>query len=188
MDSAALRRGLGTTQCERPQEKLESYAIFGKPALAVADAVVESVIDGQPEQTPGKYPTNIPLDEADGNSVILDLGEHRYALYATCSPAASRCIAASALHSGRHSAWSATQVSRPCRTFTSSSPADHPRWHRMVFRTRSAFPDHRQRPWHRSLRQIRDRRQPPSRRAGLATQERQGRIPLDQYIISFKPY
>jgi hypothetical protein len=48
-----------------PQEKLESYAIFGKPALAVADAVVESVIDGKPEQTPGKYPINIPLDDAD---------------------------------------------------------------------------------------------------------------------------
>jgi Peptidase family M23 len=69
-----------------PQEKLESYAIFGKPALAVADAVVESVIEGQPEQTPGKYPTNIPLDDADGNSVILDLGEHRYALYAHLQP------------------------------------------------------------------------------------------------------
>jgi hypothetical protein len=69
-----------------PQEKLESYAIFGKPALAVADAVVESVIDGQPEQTPGKYPINIALEDADGNSVILDLGEHRYALYAHLQP------------------------------------------------------------------------------------------------------
>jgi Peptidase family M23 len=65
-----------------PQEKLESYTIFGKPVLAVADAVVVSVIDGLAEQTPGKYPTNIPLDEADGNSVMLDLGEQRYAMYA----------------------------------------------------------------------------------------------------------
>jgi hypothetical protein len=69
-----------------PQQKLESYAIFGQPALAVADSVVESVIDNQPEQTPGKYPTNIPLADADGNCVILDLGGHRYALYAHLQP------------------------------------------------------------------------------------------------------
>jgi hypothetical protein len=69
-----------------PQEKLESYTIFGKPVVAVADAVVASVTDGLPEQTPGKYPTNIPLDEADGNSVILDLGEQHYALYAHMQP------------------------------------------------------------------------------------------------------
>jgi hypothetical protein len=69
-----------------PQEKLESYTIFGKPVLAVADAVVVSVTDGLPEQTPGKYPTNIPLDEADGNAVILDLGEQRYAMYAHMQP------------------------------------------------------------------------------------------------------
>lgn len=69
-----------------PQQKLESYAIFGQPALAVADSVVASVVDGQPEQTPGKYPTNIPLADADGNCVILDLGEHRYTLYAHLQP------------------------------------------------------------------------------------------------------
>jgi Peptidase family M23 len=64
------------------REKLESYTIFGKPVIAVADAVVASVTDGLPEQTPGKYPVNISLDQADGNSVILDLGDRRYALYA----------------------------------------------------------------------------------------------------------
>ena len=69
-----------------PREKLESYAIFGQPALAVADAVVESVTDGYDEQTPGKFPTNISPAEADGNSVILNLGDHRYALYAHLQP------------------------------------------------------------------------------------------------------
>jgi hypothetical protein len=71
---------------KEPQEKLESYTIFGKPVLAVADAVVVSVTDGLPEQIPGKYPTNISLEEADGNSVILDLGEQRYAMYAHMQP------------------------------------------------------------------------------------------------------
>jgi len=69
-----------------PQEKLESYAIFGKPVLAVADAVVASVVDGRPEQTPGKYPANISLDEADGNCVILDIGGGRFAMYAHMQP------------------------------------------------------------------------------------------------------
>jgi hypothetical protein len=69
-----------------PREKLESYAIFGKPVLAVADAVVEAVADDAKEETPGKYPTNIALDAADGNSVILNLGGNRYALYAHMQP------------------------------------------------------------------------------------------------------
>jgi hypothetical protein len=68
------------------QEKLESYAIFGKPVLAVGDGVVMSVTEGLPEQTPGTFPTNIALDEADGNSVILDLGGEHYAIYAHMKP------------------------------------------------------------------------------------------------------
>lgn len=73
-----------------PQEKLESYTIFGQPVLAVADAVVASITDGEPEQTPGRFPSGITLDAADGNSVILDLGEHRYALYAHLQPGSIR--------------------------------------------------------------------------------------------------
>ncbi len=73
-----------------PQEKLESYAIFGKPVLAVADALVASVVDGRPEQTPGKYPVNISLEEADGNCVILDLSGGRYAMYAHLQPGSIR--------------------------------------------------------------------------------------------------
>jgi hypothetical protein len=69
-----------------PREKLESYTIFGKPVVAVADAVVASVTDGLPEQTPGKFPVDIALDEADGNSVILDLGEQHYAMYGHMQP------------------------------------------------------------------------------------------------------
>ena len=79
-----------------PREKLESYAIFGKEALAAADAMVVSTIDGQPEQTPGKFPTNISIEEADGNAVVLDLGGHRYALYAHLQPGSLR------VHKGDH--------------------------------------------------------------------------------------
>ncbi|MGC1384154.1 MAG: M23 family metallopeptidase [Candidatus Acidiferrales bacterium] len=65
-----------------PQNQDESYTIWGKEALAVTDATVASVTDKYPSQTPGQYPTNISFDEADGNSVVLDLGHRRYALYA----------------------------------------------------------------------------------------------------------
>jgi len=69
-----------------PRERLESYTIFGKPAFAVADATVVSVTKDQREQTPGQYPTDISLGAADGNSVILDLGQGHYALYAHMQP------------------------------------------------------------------------------------------------------
>ena len=65
-----------------PREKLESYTIFGKPVYSVADGVVAVVVTGQPEQVPGKYPTNISIEQADGNSVIVDIGQHHFALYA----------------------------------------------------------------------------------------------------------
>jgi murein DD-endopeptidase MepM/ murein hydrolase activator NlpD len=73
-----------------PRQDLKSYAIFGQPVLAVADAVVVSATDGLPEQTPGKFPSDISLDEADGNFVMLDLGNQRYALYAHLQPGSVR--------------------------------------------------------------------------------------------------
>jgi hypothetical protein len=79
-----------------PREKLESYTIFGRPVLAVSDGVVLSVVDGLPEQTPGKFPTNISLDEADGNNVILNLGGERYAMYAHMQPGSIK------VHKGDH--------------------------------------------------------------------------------------
>ena len=84
-----------------PRKKLESYAIFGQPALAVANALVVSVIDGQPEQTPGSYPSNITLDAADGNSIILDLGEKRYALYAHLQPGSIKVHRGEKVHLGQ---------------------------------------------------------------------------------------
>jgi Peptidase family M23 len=84
-----------------PRERLEGYAIFGQPVLAVANALVVSVTDGQPEQTPGSYPTNIPLDQADGNSVVLDLGNQRYALYAHMQPGSIKVHPGEHVHAGQ---------------------------------------------------------------------------------------
>jgi hypothetical protein len=65
-----------------PQSDSASYTIYGREVLAVADARVVSVTDGWPDQRPGKMPSSIAAEEADGNSIVLDLGGGRYALYA----------------------------------------------------------------------------------------------------------
>ncbi|MGH8702027.1 MAG: M23 family metallopeptidase [Burkholderiales bacterium] len=63
-----------------------SYIIYGKPAYAVADARVIKVVDGLPDTPIGSFPDDIPLEQADGNHVVLDLGDGRYALYAHFKP------------------------------------------------------------------------------------------------------
>jgi murein DD-endopeptidase MepM/ murein hydrolase activator NlpD len=69
---------------------VKSYTIYRKEVLAVADAKVASTIEGMPNETPGTMPENIAIEEADGNSVILDLGGGRYALYAHLDPGSVR--------------------------------------------------------------------------------------------------
>jgi hypothetical protein len=59
----------------------ESYPSFGQPVLAVADAVVVTAVDRFPDQIPND-PRDVTLESADGNHVILDLGDGRYAFYA----------------------------------------------------------------------------------------------------------
>ena len=64
------------------QSEPKNYTIYDKEVLAVKDATVVSVLDGLPDQAPGKMPEGIAIEEADGNSIVLDLGGGRYALYA----------------------------------------------------------------------------------------------------------
>lgn len=54
--------------------------------LAVSDGTVVHVVDGLPEQVPGSLPEGLSLAEADGNSVVLDIGNGLYALYAHLQP------------------------------------------------------------------------------------------------------
>jgi hypothetical protein len=67
-----------------------SYAIFGKDVLAVADGTVVGTRNDLTEQTPGTYPTNIPITEADGNFVVLDIGNGFYVNYAHMQPGSVR--------------------------------------------------------------------------------------------------
>lgn len=64
---------------------LGNYTIFGKDVLAVADGTVVAARNDLPEQVPGALPRNLPLDQADGNFVVLDIGG-AYVLYAHMQP------------------------------------------------------------------------------------------------------
>jgi Peptidase family M23 len=81
-EEGRVYRGAGTD--------VASYNIYGKDVLAVADAKVASVIDNLPNQVPGQMPVNISVEEADGNSIVLDLSGGRYALYAHLKPGSIR--------------------------------------------------------------------------------------------------
>jgi murein DD-endopeptidase MepM/ murein hydrolase activator NlpD len=72
------------------EKKVENYTIYGQEAIAAADATVVKVVDGLPQQKPGEFPQGISAEEADGNSVILDIGGGNYALYAHFQPGSIR--------------------------------------------------------------------------------------------------
>jgi len=67
-------------------QQLTNYVIYGKPVFAVADARVATVLNGLPDTPPGALPPNLPIEQAEGNRVILDLGDGRFALYAHLQP------------------------------------------------------------------------------------------------------
>lgn len=64
---------------------LASYPSYGQPVLAVADATVVAAVDQYPDQVPGQT-VGVTIENADGNHVILDLGDGRYAFYAHLEP------------------------------------------------------------------------------------------------------
>jgi hypothetical protein len=79
----------------------ESYPQFGAEAIAAADATVAHVQDGSPEGKPGSLPGAVTATTADGNSVVLDLGGGRYALYAHLQPGSIRVHQGDRVERGR---------------------------------------------------------------------------------------
>ncbi len=59
-----------------------AYTIYGKRVVAAAAGVVVHVIDGLPDQKPGELPASTAPVEADGNSIVVDIGGGLYTLYA----------------------------------------------------------------------------------------------------------
>src|SRR5262249_48313305 len=72
---------------------VRSYRIYGDAVLAVADATVVAARNDLRDQPPGRLPEGLPIDEADGNFVILDIGGGAYALYAHLAPRSVRVTA-----------------------------------------------------------------------------------------------
>lgn len=77
--------GMGRIYAGDPK-KVDSYNVYGEPIHAVASGKVVAALDGLPDQTPGALPDNLPPEHADGNHVVLDLGDGRYALFAHMRP------------------------------------------------------------------------------------------------------
>ncbi len=67
-----------------------SYRIFGDDVLAVADGTVVASRNDLPEQVPGEFPANLPIAEADGNNLVLDIGDGFFVNYAHMQPGSVR--------------------------------------------------------------------------------------------------
>jgi pimeloyl-ACP methyl ester carboxylesterase len=70
----------------------KNYYAYGADALAVADGVVVSVLDGIPSNVPGMDSRAVPitLENIGGNFVILDIGNGNHAFYAHLQPGSLR--------------------------------------------------------------------------------------------------
>jgi hypothetical protein len=83
-------------------KNVRSHHIYGDAVLSVADATVVAARNDLPDQVPGKLPDGLPIDEADGNFVILDIGGGAYALYAHLAPRSLRVSAGDRVARGDH--------------------------------------------------------------------------------------
>ncbi len=66
-----------------------SYPTYGQPVFAVANATVVAAVDRFPDQVAGQT-VGVTLESADGNHVVLDLGDGRFAFYAHLLPGSVR--------------------------------------------------------------------------------------------------
>jgi Peptidase family M23 len=65
---------------------LANWHYFGADVLAAASGRVIEVVDDLPDQVPGALPSDITIETASGNHVIMDIGNGRFALYAHMIP------------------------------------------------------------------------------------------------------
>ena len=65
---------------------LHSYKYFGSKVLSVAAGVVVRMQDGQPEQTPPKFPKDSTTSQLLGNYLVINIGHRHFAFYAHMQP------------------------------------------------------------------------------------------------------
>ena len=63
----------------------ESHPTYDRSVFAVADATVIAAVDQHPDQLPGTT-VGITIENAEGNHIVLDLGDGRYTFYAHLKP------------------------------------------------------------------------------------------------------
>jgi hypothetical protein len=85
-----------------------------------AEGTVVKVVDGLPEQVLGEFPQGISLEEADGNSVILDIGGGNYATYAHFQPNSILVNEGDGLAGAMYWRWSVTPATAWRHTCTST--------------------------------------------------------------------
>lgn len=64
----------------------ESWLVYGKPILAVADGTIDGVIDKFPDQMPNKPEGDDRLAYPGGNFVVQNIGGGNYVFYAHMKP------------------------------------------------------------------------------------------------------
>jgi hypothetical protein len=87
-----------------PRE-VRSYYAYGEQVLAVADGIVITARDGLPDNIPrtaAGFNTALPIsmDNAGGNSIVIDLGDGQFALYAHLKPGSVRVKAGERVRRG----------------------------------------------------------------------------------------
>jgi hypothetical protein len=65
---------------------LTNWHYYGAEIVSATPGRVVEVVSNLPDQVPGQLPADITLETADGNHVIVDIGQGRYALYAHMIP------------------------------------------------------------------------------------------------------
>jgi hypothetical protein len=81
--------------------RLDSYPYYGADIHAVADGPVVAVVDGLPDQVPGRHPSGLTLDQYGGNHIVQDIGGGNYAFYAHLKPRSIKVKAGDRLSTGQ---------------------------------------------------------------------------------------
>lgn len=88
VDFAGLLDADGRTH-DGPADVNASYHNYGQSVLAVGDGTIVAAVDGLPEQVPNQN-GDVPLADAGGNEVILQLGAGKYVGYGHLEPGSLR--------------------------------------------------------------------------------------------------